>query len=54
MGLDVLARRTTGFSGAGLESLLIEAAILAARANRMGIFMSDCEEAIYRLLMLPE
>jgi len=52
--LDVLARRTPGFSGADLESLLNEAAILAARANRKIITMADCEEAIDRVLMGPE
>lgn len=52
--LNVLARRTPGFSGADLESLLNEAAILAARANRKIITMADCEEAIDRVLMGPE
>lgn len=52
--LDVLARRTPGFSGADLESLLNEAAILAARAGRKVITMADCEEAIDRVLMGPE
>jgi cell division protease FtsH len=52
--LAVLARRTPGFSGADLESLLNEAAILAARANRKIITMEDCEESIDRVLMGPE
>lgn len=52
--LDVLARRTPGFSGADLESLLNEAAILAARGNRKTITMADCEEAIDRVIMGPE
>lgn len=52
--LEVLARRTPGFAGADLESLLNEAAILAARANRKIITMADCEEAIDRVLMGPE
>ena len=52
--LNVLARRTPGFSGADLESLLNEAAILAARGNRKTITMADCEEAIDRVLMGPE
>lgn len=51
--LDVLARRTPGFAGADLENVLNEAAILAARANRKQIFMSDIEEAIDRVLMGP-
>ncbi|NLA58055.1 MAG: ATP-dependent metallopeptidase FtsH/Yme1/Tma family protein [Firmicutes bacterium] len=52
--LKVLARRTPGFSGADLENLMNEAAILAARANRRKILMKDCEEAIDRILMGPE
>ena len=52
--LSVLARRTPGFSGADLESLLNESAILAARANRKVITMKDAEEAIDRVLMGPE
>lgn len=52
--LQVLGRRTPGFSGADLESLLNEAAILAARANRKIITMRDAEEAIDRVLMGPE
>jgi len=52
--LKVLARRTPGFSGADLENLMNEAAILAARNNRRKILMSDCEEAIDRVLMGPE
>lgn len=54
VNLDILARRTSGFSGADLENLLNEAALLAARANKPKIEMSDCEEAIDRLLMGPE
>src|SRR5690606_6874499 len=52
--LEVLARRTPGFSGADLENLLNEAAILAARGNKKQIEMADCEEAIDRVLMGPE
>ncbi len=51
---NVLARRTPGFSGADLENLLNEAAILAARANRKIITMEDAEEAIDRVVMGPE
>lgn len=51
--LEVLARRTPGFAGADLENLLNEAAILAARAGRKQILMSDTEEAIDRVLMGP-
>ena len=52
--LEILARRTPGFSGADLENLLNEAALLAARANKSLIEMCDCEEAIDRVLMGPE
>ncbi len=52
--LKVIARRTPGFSGADLENVLNEAAILATRASRRIITMSDIEEAIDRVLMGPE
>ena len=52
--LEVLARRTPGFSGADLENLLNEAALLAARANKSQIEMDDCEEAIDRVIAGPE
>ncbi len=52
--LGVLARRTPGFSGAELENMLNEAALLAARSNRDKIQMTDCEEAIDRVNMGPE
>ena len=52
--LEVLARRTPGFSGADLENLLNEAALLAARQNKAQIDMHDCEEAIDRVIAGPE
>jgi cell division protease FtsH len=52
--LEVLARRTPGFSGADLENLLNEAALLAARANKTAIEMTDCEEAIDRVMAGPQ
>jgi cell division protease FtsH len=52
--LEVLARRTPGFSGADLENLLNEAALLAARENKSQIEMHDCEEAIDRVIAGPE
>ncbi len=52
--LNLLARQTPGFSGADLENLLNEAALLAARANRDKVYMSDCEEAVDRVRMGPE
>lgn len=52
--LKVLAKRTPGFAGADLESLLNEAAILAARKGAKKITMLECEEAIDRVIMGPE
>ncbi|HEX6393331.1 MAG TPA: ATP-dependent zinc metalloprotease FtsH [Acidimicrobiales bacterium] len=52
--LDVLAKRTPGFTGADLSNLLNEAAILAARRNLRQIGMRECEEAIDRVLAGPE
>jgi cell division protease FtsH len=52
--LETLAKRTPGFSGADLENLLNEAALLAARRNKSVIDMSDCEEAIDRVVAGPE
>lgn len=54
VNLNVLAKRTPGFSGADLENLLNEAAILAARHNKKAISMFECEEAIDRVLLGPE
>ena len=52
--LGTLAKRTPGFSGADLENLLNEAALLAARRNKNVIEMSDCDEAIDRVMVGPE
>jgi cell division protease FtsH len=52
--LEVLARRTPGFSGADLANMVNEAALLAARYNRVRIPMSDFEDAIERVLAGPE
>ena len=54
ISLETLAKRTPGFSGADLENLLNEAALLAARQNKSIIEMSDCEEAIDRVIAGPE
>lgn len=51
---DKVARRTVGFSGADLENMLNEAAILAARENRKAIIMEDIEEAATRVKLGPE
>ena len=52
--LAVLAQRTPGFTGADLENVLNEAAILTARAHRKMISQTDLEEAITRVQMGPE
>ena len=49
-----LARLTSGFTGADLENLLNEAAILAARANKKRISMTDVTEGINKVLMGPQ
>ncbi|MDQ6827072.1 MAG: ATP-dependent zinc metalloprotease FtsH, partial [Candidatus Eremiobacteraeota bacterium] len=54
VSLEVLAKRTPGFSGADLENLLNEAALLAARNDKSVIEMDDCEEAIDRVVAGPE
>ncbi len=54
VALETLARRTPGFSGADLENLLNEAALLAARRNKSSIEMDDCDEAIDRVMVGPE
>ncbi|NLX91614.1 MAG: ATP-dependent metallopeptidase FtsH/Yme1/Tma family protein [Firmicutes bacterium] len=48
--LKVLARRTPGFTGADLENLVNEAALLAARRNKKSISMNEMEEAIDRVI----
>ena len=48
------ARRTVGFSGADLENMLNEAAILAARLEKKAIDMSDLEEAATKVKLGPE
>ncbi|MFF2912629.1 ATP-dependent zinc metalloprotease FtsH [Paenibacillus sp. NPDC057934] len=52
--LDVIAKRTTGFTGADLENLLNEAALLAARRNRKDISMREVDEAIDRVIVGTE
>ncbi len=51
--LKNLAKRTPGFSGADLENLLNEAALLAVRRNKDEITMSEIDEATDRVLMGP-
>ncbi|MFI2858933.1 ATP-dependent zinc metalloprotease FtsH [Paenibacillus sp. JSM ZJ436] len=52
--MDVIAKRTTGFTGADLENLLNEAALLAARRNRKDISMQEVDEAIDRVIVGTE
>jgi cell division protease FtsH len=54
VNLDVLARRTPGFTGADLANLTNEAALLAARENRRRITMHDLENSIERVIAGPE
>ena len=54
VSLAVLAKRTSGFTGADLENVLNEAAILAARYKKKQITMLELEEAITRTVVGPE
>jgi cell division protease FtsH len=49
--LELMARSTTGLSGADLANLCNEAALLAARNNREQVSMSDFEEAVDKVLL---
>ena len=51
--LENLARRTPGFSGAALENLLNEAALLAVRRNKEAITMAEIDEATDRVIAGP-
>ena len=53
INLEDIAKRTPGFSGADLENLLNESALLAARENRREIKIYDIDEAIDRVMMGP-
>lgn len=52
--LDVLAKSTSGFTGADLENLMNEAALLAVRRDKESIGMCEVEEAIARVVAGPE
>ena len=52
--LEALARQTPGFVGADIESLVNEAAILAARRNKKTIDQSEFQEAVERVIAGPE
>ena len=53
LDLGALAKRTPGFSGADLENVLNESAILAVRENKDEIGMKQIDEAIDRVMMGP-
>ena len=50
----VIAKNTVGFSGADLENMTNEAALLAARKNKKQVDMIDLEEAMVKVMMGPE
>ena len=52
--LDVLAKRTPGFTGADLENLMNESALLAVRNNKNLIGMNELKEAVTRVIAGPE
>lgn len=52
--LDVLAKRTPGFTGADLENLTNEASLLAVRRDKKFVTMQEMEEAITRVIAGPE
>ena len=51
--LNNIAKRTVGFSGADIENLLNEAALLTVRRGKNAITMSEIDEAIDRVIMGP-
>ena len=53
VNFENIARRTVGFSGADIENIMNEAAILAVRANREKISVDDIDEAIDRRVAGP-
>ncbi|HJX38419.1 MAG TPA: ATP-dependent zinc metalloprotease FtsH [Anaerolineae bacterium] len=52
--LAVIAKQTAGFSGADIENLLNEAAILAARRDKNALGMDELQEAVERVIAGPE
>lgn len=52
--MDVLARRTPGFTGADLSNLINEAALLSARRDKKSIGMTELEDSIERVIAGPE
>jgi cell division protease FtsH len=54
INLEVIAKRTPGFTGADLANLINEAALLAARKNKKEVTMAELEEATDRVIAGPE
>lgn len=54
VNLEIIAKTTPGFSGADLENLLNEAAILAARRDQKEITMKELHESVEKVLLGPE
>jgi len=54
VSLTVLAKTTVGFTGADLENLSNEAALLSARRNKLVIGMKEFEDAIIKVIAGPE
>ncbi|MCR5168403.1 MAG: ATP-dependent zinc metalloprotease FtsH [Oscillospiraceae bacterium] len=54
VSLKVIAQSTAGFTGAELENLVNEAALLAARRNRKAVTKEDIEEATIKVIAGPE
>ena len=52
--LKIIAKNTSGFSGADLENVLNEAALLAARRDKTEIGMKEIEDAMVKVTMGPE
>ncbi|MCW1969204.1 MAG: ATP-dependent zinc metalloprotease FtsH [Anaerolineae bacterium] len=52
--LNLIAKQTPGFTGADLENLINESAILAARAGKKEIMQSELQEAIEKVALGPE
>ncbi|WP_109429652.1 ATP-dependent zinc metalloprotease FtsH [Sulfoacidibacillus thermotolerans] len=54
VALDIIAKRTPGFTGADLENVLNEAALLTARKDKTVVEMVEIDEAIDRVIAGPE
>ena len=54
VNMEALAKATIGFSGADLESVINEGAILAARRNQKQVTMTDLQESIEKIRLGPE